>query len=254
MAEYVRPHYTDFSPTAFLKCHYSSDGVSYCLDRMYHTLRCYHEVFKTLPSGLKVLDYGTGPVFISTISASTKASEIILSDYVDKNCEALQQWLVGDMAEFDWLPSFNYVVQQLEGQSEKEAKERQELVRKLVKAVVHCDITKDPPIEPAYDQLYDVVISSLVLESVAKSHDEYVTYLHRLGKLVKPGGVLMMYTIESKTGFYVVGDIKFQDLHVSAEFIKSILMKGGFIDVTVDRFFPGVPNKIFSFLKCKRSV
>ena len=73
-------------------------------------------------------------------------------------------------------------------------KERQALVRKLVKAVVHCDIAQEPPIEPGYDKVYDVVISSVVVESAARNLDEYVIYLSRLGGLVKPGGMLMMYT------------------------------------------------------------
>ena len=41
-----------------------------------HTFRCYHEAFQNLPSDVKVLDYGAGPVVISTISAATKASQI----------------------------------------------------------------------------------------------------------------------------------------------------------------------------------
>ena len=46
------------------------------------------------------------------------------------------------------------------------------------------------------------VISSLVIESVARYIDEYATYVSRLGTLVKPGGVVMMYEIENKSGFY----------------------------------------------------
>ena len=74
---------------------------------MRHTLRCYHETFKNLASGLRVLDYGSGPVLLS---ASTKASEIVLSDYVEKNCEVLRQWLERDPASFDWLPSFKFKI------------------------------------------------------------------------------------------------------------------------------------------------
>ena len=129
-------------------------------------------------------------------------------------------------------------------------KERQDLVRKLVKAVVHCNITQVPPIEPGYDKVYDVVVSSKVVESVARNLDEYVIYLSRLGGLVKPGGMLMMY---NKTGFYNVGGMKFRNLPVPVEFTVSTLKKAGFINIAVDKFFPDDPNRIFSFLKCERS-
>ena len=221
------PNYSEFSPSSFLENYYSKRGASYGHDRSCHALRCYHEAFKELPNGLRVLDYGAGPSILPTISASTKATEIILSDYADQNCKVLQQWLEGDPGAFDWSTYFKFVVQELEGKSEKEVKERQDLVRKLVKAVVHCDITQEPPIDPGYDKVYDVVVSSKVVESVARNLDEYVIYLSRLGGLVKPGGMLMMYTIENKTGIYNVGGINFRNLPVPVEFTVSTLKKAG---------------------------
>ena len=142
----------------------------------------------------------------------------------------------------------------MEGKGEEEAEKRQDLVRKLVKDVVHCDITQEQPIVPGYDQHYDVVISSLVLQSVAKSPDEYVTYTSRLKNLVKPGGTLILYGIENKNGYYVVGDNKFQDLHVTTKFMITTLVEARFTDIIVDRFIPCVPDKIFSFIKCRRRV
>ena len=62
-----------------------------------HMLRCYHDAFQDLPNDLKVLDYGSGPVMLNTISAAKKASEIVLSDYIDDNCKFLCHWLDGDL-------------------------------------------------------------------------------------------------------------------------------------------------------------
>ena len=97
------------------------------------------------------MDYGCGPVIANTISAAAKASSIVLSDFTPNNRKALRQWLNIDSAAFDWSPYFKYVVRDMEGKGEQEVKERQELVCKLVKAVVHCDITQDPPIDPDYN-------------------------------------------------------------------------------------------------------
>ena len=167
------PNYHDlFDPYAYLERYFTFSAGS--LNWSHHQLRCYHEAFQTLPNSLKVLDYGSGPVMLATISAAAKASEIVLSDYTDPNRRALRQWLDADSAAFDWSPYFSFVVRELEGKGEKEVGEREEQVRKLLKAIVHCDVTQDPPIERGYDQLYDVVTSSLVMESTARNHDEYV--------------------------------------------------------------------------------
>ena len=143
-----------FDASAYLRSLYSS--VDVLCRREKHMLRCYHDALQSLPSStdLKVLDYGSGPVILGAISVAKNASEIVLSDYLDKNRKALQQWLDGDSAAFDWSPHFRFVVRDLEGKGEQEVVERQNLVRKLVKAVVHCNITQDPPIERGYDQLY----------------------------------------------------------------------------------------------------
>ena len=139
-----------FKASDYLKSYY--DGFA---SDFIPVLRCYHDVFKSLPSGLAILDYGSGPVITTTISASTKASEIVLSDYAEHNREALHQWLDGHPDAFDWSPYFSRVVKDLEGKGEREVEERKKLVRSLVKAVVHCDVTQDPPIAGGYDREYD---------------------------------------------------------------------------------------------------
>ena len=96
--------YENLKPSDYLKDRYDDPDRKY-----YRCLRCYHEVFQSLPSGLTVLDYGTGPVIVTTISAFTKASEIVLSDYAGNNREALRQWLDRHPDAFDWSLFFRRV-------------------------------------------------------------------------------------------------------------------------------------------------
>ena len=140
-------------------------------------MQCLHESFQTVPCGVKVLDYGSGPVMLCTISAAAKASEIVLADYTENNRKCLRQWLNSEPDAFDWSPHFNYVVQDLEGKGEKEAREREDQVKKIAKNVVHCDITQNPPIQRGFDVLYDVVISCLALEAAAATQDEFFVFL-----------------------------------------------------------------------------
>ena len=178
-----------FDPSRYLEmCAFSNKRVQ-------HMLRCFHGAFQRLPKdNLKILDFGSGPSLMPAITAATnKASEMILSDYSPTNREILRQWLRDENSSFDWSPHFKFVVQQLEGDMREEAvQERQKRVREIIKAVVHCDLTQDPLIERGYDQSYDVVVSSLVVDTVPRTYEEYVDLLTRLGRLVKEGGTLFL--------------------------------------------------------------
>ena len=222
-----KDYLSKFDPAVFLREFYAGN-----VNR--HRLRCFHDTFSILPPNLEVLDYGSGPCLVGTISAATKASKIILSDYSDVNCRTLRQWLIKDPTSFDWSPHFSYVVQELEGKKEQEVSKRQDLVRSLVDNVVHCDITKDPPIEQGYNNLYDVVISSFVLEVVAQTIDEYGLLVSRLGKLVKPGGLLLIYGVEHRN-FYTVGNVTFWEISINADNTVAAMKDAGFNNIHVEK-------------------
>ena len=219
-----------FQPGEYLKRYYGAFS--------FHSLDLYYKAFQSLPTGLRILDYGTGPVILTTISAATKASEIVLSDYSEVCRTALHQWLAGDREAFDWSPHFSHVVKELEGNGDEEVAKRQTLVRNVVKAVVKCDLTREPPIEPGYEQPYDVVMSSLCIEAVIKSNDEYQNMLTKLVSLVKPGGHLLLYGVEVQGdgGYYVVGDENFSSVGPSLEFAMHAMLECCMEIVTTKKF------------------
>ena len=239
----------EFKPFAYFLNYYSANGAGDIPSFVKHTLQCLHESFLTVPTGVKVLDYGAGPVISSTISAATKASEIVLADYTKKNLKCLQQWLNDEQGALDWSPHFTYVVQELEGKVKQEVEERQRVVRNLVKAVVHCDINKNPPIERGFDHHYDVVMCSLVLDATASTLDEYRSSVSRLSQLVKPGGSLFYYGVENRIGFYTVGDRNFPSLCVSDEFVIQAFHNAGFHDVSLCHSPNSTPDASYRFIK-----
>ena len=86
--------YEVFDPTTYLKYHY---GVVDSFHR--HSLKYLHEFCKcyeapSTRSGLKILDFGAGPVIANVISASLYASEIVLSNYLESNRKVLQMWFL----------------------------------------------------------------------------------------------------------------------------------------------------------------
>ena len=181
-----------------------------------------------------MLEFGAGPVIAYVISASLYASEIVLSEYLETNRKVLQMWLDRDPNAPNWSPFFEYVVQELEGKSKEEAAKREEELRQVVKAVIPCDIHKDPPVEPAYCGPYDVVFAGYCLESACNSLEELSGAVSKLAKLLKPEGKLVIITVDGPgdTFFYMVGEKKFTNLSISEETLTTILQQNGFHDIT----------------------
>ena len=191
------------------------------------------------PNKVRVLDYGCGPTICHAISAAgiPNASEIVLAEYTARNREAVQQWLDKDPSAFDWSPYFKYVVQTLEGKTEQQVAEREERMRSLIK-VVPCDITLDPPIEKGYKGPYDIVISSMCLESSCESIEEYRASVSKLSSLLKPGGLLLILSTEKQPEeeqtYYRVGSQYFYDLKISCDAVLSSIKEAGLSILSVD--------------------
>ena len=226
----------EFDPKAYL--HFYDDVTEFHAQPL-KLLHEFYNSYGSTSSGLKVLEYGSGPTVLYSISAALQASEIVLADYTEKNREAIQHWLKKAPEAHDWTPFFKYVVQSLEGLGEEEVVKRQEDVRTLIKAVVKCDIHMDPPIQSGYEGPYDVIFSSLALEC-ASSLEEYEDALIKLSTLLKPGGRIVLRCIEAgednaPTHYYVVGAHKFVATNVTESFIRSTLEKAGFYNISLKR-------------------
>ena len=199
-----------------------------------HTLRCFYDALQTVPDNV---DYGAGPSLLPSIAAASKASEIILAEYAESNRKVLREWLDGDPAAYDWTPHFNYVVGDLEGKGGEEVAVSQEKVRKIVKAVVHCDLTQEPIIDSSYNTLCDVVASSLVMDAIPETYEEYVELICCLGNLVKPGGSLFLYCVDNAMQQYTVGDHTFKSLHVSSDQVTKAMEIAGFGNIQLSDNF-----------------
>lgn len=224
-----------FDPQSYMQMYYAddSDPVQRFVMKQLH--RFYQS--KSTETKFKILDVGTGPIIANIISAAPYASEIILSEYAKPNRDALLQWLKNNPKAHDWKPLFKYVVIDLEGKSKEEVPIREELVRKVIKAVVPCDVHSTPPIPTDYVDDYDIVTGFLCLPSACSTEGEYMAALARLCDLVKPGGSIVLYEGEGKETptptSYRVGSQNFSDLLFPKEYISILLKQAGFNDVKI---------------------
>ena len=154
--------YALFDAEAYVRCKFPQPGESGDLlsfsDIVLKYLAKFYKVtlFDVPGNSLKVLDYGCGPSLPFSISAATKASEIVLAEYSEPNRQFLKRWLEKDPLAYNWMPYFEHVVQTLEGGSKEEAVRREDNLRKKVKNVIDCDISKDQFIADGYEGMYDL--------------------------------------------------------------------------------------------------
>ena len=139
-------YHQKFDPQVYLQRYADINGPDQIRLFALKHLHEFYQSCKPTEAKLKILDISTGPVIAYTISAAPYASEIVLSEYTDSNRKELLQWLQSDPKAHDWTPFLKHVVADLEGKSEEEVPVRPELMHKVIKAVVPCDVNHNPPI------------------------------------------------------------------------------------------------------------
>ena len=214
-------------------------------------LKCLADFYTKGPisakSNLCILDYGCGPSLPFSISAASKASEIVLAEYSAPNREYLQKWMDRDASAHDWTPWFKHVVQTLEGESADEASKREEEFRCKVKAVVACDILEeDKFIDESCMGTYDIVMSFLCLEAAYKDFEGYQSGVAKLVSLVKKGGYLLLYSTRRENadeGFYIADGIKYPNIALKRDAVVKTIKQNGLI-IEIEEYKPIPPHPL----------
>ena len=167
------------------------------------------------------------------ISAAPKCRDIVFGEFREDNREWMNCWLRKDPSSFDWQPFFSYVVRTLEGGTEKDVEERKELVRNLVKRAVPCDIFLPNPVEDKGP--YDVVTTSVCLENVCMTNEEYQEAVAKLAGLLRPGGIFLMQAHEGVYSYVRAQTGKTLKRNpISREFMRESLESAGLSLRTLD--------------------
>ena len=223
------------------------------LDRWQFPLNKLHELFKTLPpnKGIRVLDFGSGPVLQHGISAASYASEIVFSDISAPYRESIKKWLDKAPDAFNWSPKFDYVVKTLESRGDKAAREREERLRKIGR-VAFCDIFSEQTMESGFEGPYDVVLECGCLEAACSDEESYRKGMRVLAALLRPEGLFVHYGRNSvsfmEDRVCSDGGKEYSCIHLSHEYIVSVLKEDGFRDI-VTYFSPLDPRNSSKHIK-----
>ncbi|NWS61843.1 NNMT methyltransferase, partial [Chunga burmeisteri] len=216
-----------FDPQEYLKEFYTlSDGQEQRNAFLMQSLRTLFKMFSL--EGMKgdiLIDIGCGPTIYQLLSACEHFQEIIALDYTDRNRRELERWLKKEAGAFDWQPVVKYVCE-LEGDREKWA-EKEEKLRKKVKQVLKCDVTKANLADPVSLPPADCIVSTLCLEAACKDLATFRSVLRNIGALVKPGGHLVMLTVLHET-YYGFGNQVFSCLYLERNMVEEAVEGAGF--------------------------
>ena len=207
-------------------------------------------------SDLKVLDYGCGPTLAFSISAAPKARRIVLADYSQSSLDSIAQWLERDPCAYNWTPTFEHVLRDLEdldgdgdGNSAEFAAaiaQREECLRRSVEGMVRCDVRKDDFLAERYIRIYDVVMCFLCLESAFEDRQGYKSGIEKLSSLLEVGGYLLLSCAlregrdASQTSYFVRG-VEFNDVVLDKDFVLGTLKECGF-KVAKEDYLPLPPD------------
>ncbi|NXF33254.1 NNMT methyltransferase, partial [Nyctibius bracteatus] len=223
-ADFYQRH---FNPQEYMKEYYTlSDGQGQPNTFLMQNLRSLFKMFSL--DGVRgdtLIDVGCGPTIYQLLSACERFQEIVALDYTEQNRRELERWLKGEAGAFDWRPVVQYVCE-LEGDREKWA-EKEEKLRRKVKQVLKCDVTKANPTDPVSLPPADCIVSTLCLEGACKDLATFRSALRNISALVKPGGHLVMITVLRET-YYAFNQQVFSCLRLEKNEVEEAVEGAGF--------------------------
>ncbi|KAG8568507.1 hypothetical protein GDO81_014030 [Engystomops pustulosus] len=74
----------------------------------------------------------------------------------------------------------------------------------------------------------DCIISALLLEHICKDQDDYIKYIRKFSRLLKPGGHIIIFGAVGAL-YLTVGEHKIQVFNYDEEFARKTLVGEGFV-------------------------
>lgn len=171
MANLVKDYRNLFDVKVYLETYFTDPQIQpWALEK----LLAFWKKFDRKSEGFTLLEFGGGPNISRLVSACQYVENIVFTEHTDGIRAAVQNWV--DKKGFDWKATFDFVVQELEGKGSSDARDREEELRRKIKAIVPCDAKADEIVDlSALDSKlcppYDVVFTSYCLEAVVESDE-----------------------------------------------------------------------------------
>ncbi|KAM4011893.1 nicotinamide N-methyltransferase-like, partial [Anomaloglossus baeobatrachus] len=138
----------------------------------------------------------------------------------------LKRWVDSRTGAFDWQHAAKLHVDI--GETRDQLQDKELKVRSALQHVLKCDLEKDDIMDPIVLPPADCIISAWLLDVISKNQDDYMRYLRKFSRLLKPGGYIILIGALDLT-YYTIGKDKFHGFKYDEEFARKALVGEGFI-------------------------
>ncbi|CAN7949262.1 unnamed protein product, partial [Ixodes pacificus] len=174
-----------------------------------------------------LLDVGCGPTVANIFPATRKIRSIVLSDLVPRNRDEVEKWIEKAPDAMDW----SFMSEPLaifEGYKDAKigAMDIEERTRGAVKKGIPCDVLNPSVLPKGHEEAFDVVLSSLCLQSASQDETTYLGVNRNVSSLIRKGGHLILCGLVGSTE-YTFGNVTFHDVPLSKAIVEDALSRSG---------------------------
>ncbi|XP_075696781.1 nicotinamide N-methyltransferase-like [Rhinoderma darwinii] len=173
-----------------------------------------------------LIDISLGSFVHHLYSACEFFKNIIVLKVNNRCIMELKRWVDERTGAFYWGHT-STLLQEKEENSDQ-FQDQEEKLRSAIQHVVKYDLEKENMTDPLVLPPADCVISALLLDVINKGQDDYIRYLRKFSKLLKPGGHLIIIGSLGAT-YFTVGKDKFHAYTYDEDFVRKALVGEGFI-------------------------
>ncbi|XP_075696715.1 nicotinamide N-methyltransferase-like [Rhinoderma darwinii] len=173
-----------------------------------------------------LVDLSVGSFIHHLFSASEFFKNIIVLKVNNRCIMELKRWADERTGAFYWGHTSTFL-QEKEEQSDQ-FEDKAGKLRSAIQHVVKYDPEKENMTEPLVLPPADCVITTWLLDVISKDQDDYIRYLRKFSRLLKPGGHLILIGVINST-YFTVGKDKFHVFAYDEDFVRKALVGEGFI-------------------------
>ncbi|XP_077111122.1 nicotinamide N-methyltransferase-like [Ranitomeya variabilis] len=182
-----------------------------------------------------LIDISPGSLVHHLFGACAFFQHIIVLKIRDSCIIELKRWVDSRTRAFDWSHITKHHAG-IEGNSDQ-LQDKEGKVRSALQHIVKCNLKKEDMMDPIILPPADCIISAWLLDMICKNQNDlpcvwgrsnYIRYLRKFLKLLKPGGHFIIIGALNLT-FYTVGKHKFHAFNYDEDFARKDLVGEGFI-------------------------
>ncbi|XP_075696794.1 nicotinamide N-methyltransferase-like [Rhinoderma darwinii] len=221
-------HEHDFDSRQYLE-HYFSDksDMAFGEDSLNFVIENFRQVFAMGHiNGDILIDLSISSFVHHLYSASEFFENIIVLKVNNRCIMELKRWVDDRTGAFYW--GHTSALHQEKEENSDQFQDQEAKLRSAIQHVVKYDLEKENMTDPLVLPPADCVISALLLDAISKDQDDYIRYLRKFSRLLKPGGhIIIMGGLG--TTYFTVGKDKFHALTYNEDFIRKVLVGEGLI-------------------------